>query len=189
MKILLIKTITILTLISACNEQKPSNVVDKEYVQLVIKEDNITPTIDIKSFTLITNNAEADSVDAKEIMQLKRKAPLAMQTKDSALFNDIIANKFVGRSEDEFYNNKNEFIKNRVSGTWTIDTVKYENVVLQFFGEVAVLTYRNILQGTDDFGKPDIEHYCWADFYFKENGKWKGGGGHRIDKRIEYIIK
>ncbi len=62
-------------------------------------------------------------------------------------------------------------------------------MVLQFFGEIAVLTYRNILKGTDDFGKPDIEYYSWADIYVKENGKWKAAGGHLIDQRIEYANK
>lgn len=60
-----------------------------------------------------------------------------------------------------------------MAGTWTIDTVKYENLVLQFLGDVAVLTYRNSVKGTDDIGKAVTEHYCWADFYFKESGKWK----------------
>ena len=142
----------------------------------------------IKNFDLITNNVKADSTDAKEIMQVKRKLPLAMQGKDSALFNEILAKGFTMRGEKEFLN-RSDYIKNRVAGTWTIDTVKYQNLALQFFGDIAVLTYRNILNGTDDFGKADTEYYSWADIYIKENGKWKIGAIHNIDARIEYISK
>ncbi len=188
MKLPLTTIISALTLISACNEKNASTVEDKKYVQLTIKENNITSTIDIKNFILITNNAEAEIADAKEIMQVKQKAPLAMQKKDSILFNEILAKKFIFRAEDGFFN-RNEFIRNRVAATWTIDTVKYENLVLQFFGDVALLTYRNIVKGTDDFGKADTEHYCWADIYIKENGKWKAGAGYVIDQRIDYNIK
>ncbi len=102
MKILLTGTVSALTLISACKETNSSMEPDKEYVQLVVNEDNVTPTIDIKSFTLITNNAEAEITDAKEILRVKWKAPLAMQTKDSALFNEILAKKFTFRAEDQF---------------------------------------------------------------------------------------
>ena len=188
MKLLLTTLVSILTIFSACNERTPSNDSGKTYLQLIIKEDNVTPTVDIKNFNLITNNLKADSADAIEIMQVKRKLPLAMQGKDSALFNEILAKGFTMRGEKEFLN-RSDFIKNRVTGTWTIDTVKYQNLALQFFGNIAVLTYRNILNGTDDFGKADTEYYSWADIYIKENGKWKIGAIHNIAARIEYISK
>lgn len=177
--------VCILAIANACNEKTTSIYSDKKYLQLTIKEDNATPTVDIKNVNLITNNVEADSTNAKEIMQVKRKLPLAMQGKDSTLFNEILAKGFTMRGEKEFLN-RSDFIKNRVTGTWTIDTVKYQNLALQFFGDIAVLTYRNILNGTDDFGKADTEYYSWADIYIKENGKWKIGGIHNIDARIDY---
>jgi len=187
MKLALTILVSIVTTLNACTNKSSSNT-GKKYLQLFIREDNITPTVDIKNFQLITNNTEVDSANAKEIMEVKRKLPLAMQKKDSVLFNEILAKEFTMRGEKEFFN-RSDFIKNRITGTWTIDTVKYENLTLQFFGEVAVLTYRNILDGTDDFGKADIEYYSWADIYIKENGKWKIGGIHNIDSRIEYTVK
>ncbi len=65
---------------------------------------------------LITNNAEAEINDAKEILKVKWKAPLAMQTKDSASFNEILAKKFTFRAEDQFFSKRNDFIKNRITG-------------------------------------------------------------------------
>lgn len=188
MRLLLFTFVSILTILSACNEKTSSNDSGKKYQQLTIKEDNVTPTVDIKNVNLITNNFEADSTNAKEIMQVKRKLPMAMQGKDSALFNEILAKGFTMRGEKEFFN-RSDFIKNRVTGTWTIDTVKYQNLALQFFGDIAVLTYHNILNGTDDFGNADTEYYSWADIYIKENGKWKIGAIHNIESRIEYPTK
>jgi len=180
--------ISILTLISGCNEKTPSTIGEKEFVQITISEANTTPTIDIKNFTLITNNVKADSSEAVEILKVKRNFPLAMQTKDSALFESILARNFTFRGENEFFN-RNDYIHNRINGTWTIDTVKYQNLALQFFSGLGILTYRNILNGTDDSGKSDVEYYSWADIYIKENGDWKILGVHNIDARIEYINK
>jgi len=58
--------------------------------------------------------------------------------------------------------------------------------VLQFFGDISVLTYRNTLNGTDDSGNEEIEYYSWAEIYMKENGKWKIKGLHEIESRVEF---
>lgn len=164
----------------------PSGKKSTGYQEILITEANLTPTVDIKNYTLITNNLPLDSIQAIEIFKLKRSLPLAMQRKDSALFESILSGDFTYRGEDEFYKNKEDYIHNRVNAHWTIDTVKYQNLVLQFFDGTAILTYRNTLNGTDDNGRPDIEHYSWADIYKKENGKWKIKGIHEIESRVEY---
>jgi len=182
-------------LIAACSGGKTENnssLADKKpgkLQQFVVAENNLTPTVDIKNFTLICDDSAAYITDAKEIMKVKRNWPLAMQRKDSALFDEILADDFSFRASYEFYPDKKSYISNRVSGTWTIDTVYYENLALQFFNDMAILTYHNKLIGTDSIGKPDIEHYAWADFYVKENNKWKIKGSHEIDARIEYPAK
>lgn len=186
MKINFTVIIVIITFISSCNSQFSSNHTDEKYEPILINETNTTPTIDIKNFTLITKDAKADSSEAVAILKVKRNWPIAMQTKDSALFENILAKNFTFRAEDGFLN-RADYIKDRVHGTWTIDTVKYQNMVLQFFGEMAILTYRNILNGTDNNGRADIEYYSWADIYSKENGNWKIAGSHLIDARTEYI--
>ena len=162
-----------------------NNFTISNYIQVSIKEANTTPTVDIKDFTLISNNLIVDSIEAIEIMRVKRNFPLAMQRHDSLLFESILSKNFTFRAQNEFFN-RTDYIANRVHGTWTIDTVKFKNLVLQFFNQTAILTYRNILNGTDDNGKPDIEYYSWADMYLKENGKWKLAGVHEIESRIEY---
>ncbi len=144
-----------------------------------------TPGILIPGLTLVTKNYLQEEKDAHDILALKHKWPLAMKTKSRELFEDILAKDFSFIGEDEFFN-RTEYIEDRVHGTWEIDTVKYENLVLQFFGQLALLTYRNALDGKDDDGRPDMEYYSWADIYIKEEGKWKILASHNIEGRIEY---
>ncbi|HEX5001700.1 MAG TPA: nuclear transport factor 2 family protein [Bacteroidia bacterium] len=181
--------LSLIILFAAACSQSKSPTETAEYKEFTIKESNTTPTVDIKEYRLITTNKSADSADAIEILGLKRKLPLAMQRKDSLLFEKILSKNFTYRGEDEFYMNKNDYINNRIHATWTIDTVKYQNLVLQFFDETAILTYRNTLNGTDEKGVPDIEHYSWADVYTKENGIWKIRSIHEIDSKVEYPNK
>jgi hypothetical protein len=164
----------------ACNQKG----FDKKYVQLIINEDNLTPTVDIKSYILITDKTDTDIVNAKGIMQVKRKWPQAMQTKDASVFNSILGNNFTFRAEDEFYN-RADYIEDRTTSTDTVTSAKYENIVLQFFGDVALLTYRNIVEHHDTIGKTGLLYMSWADMYVKENGKWMIGGSHLIEARNE----
>ncbi len=167
-------------------EKKNASSSNRDFQKVLIVESNTSPTVDIKNFTLITNNRDLDSINAIKILQLKRSFPMAMQKKDRKLFESILADSFTFHAENQFFARKADYINDRVNSTWTIDTVRYQNLVLQLFGETAVLTYRNVLKGTDNSGKPDIEYYDWADIYVKENGNWKIGGVHEIESRVEY---
>jgi ketosteroid isomerase-like protein len=77
-------------------------------------------------------------------------------------------------------------INDRVQSTGSIELVQYENMVLQFFGEIALVTYRNVLKNKNASSQPDDKEYIsWADVYVKENGEWKIGTAHVIDYRTE----
>ena len=144
----------------------------KKFSQIKIKADYNTPTVGIDSFNLITNNPEAQMEDAKAIMRAKVILPLAMQKHDAALFDSILAKDFTGRGENEFLE-REAYIQNRVKGKWMISDVQYENMALQFFGEIALLTYRNIVKEKDAMGLPQTWHYTWADIWIKEDGRLK----------------
>jgi hypothetical protein len=184
----------ILTVLLSCNSNKENDTaaekpVSKDLHQIIITEENSTHTIDIKNFSLIGDSSETQIADAKEILKVKRKWPMAMQQKSRVLFEEILSKDFSMRGEGEFFGNREDYIKDREKGTWSIDTVRYENLVLQFFGEIAILTYRNKLKGTDIAGIPNKEFYTWADMFKKENGAWKILASHCIDARVEYFGK
>lgn len=175
-----------LSILISCNSSEIPKALGNDYKQILILENNTTPTVDIKGYVLITNNPIKDSAESKEVLKVKRNFPLAMQKRDSLLFEQILSANFTFRADDEFFN-RQDYILNRIHGTWTIDTVRFENLALQFFGNVAILTYKNSLKGTDDNGRPDLEKYTWADVYGKENGVWKILSVHCIDSKTEYI--
>ena len=153
--------------------------------QLTIPVDQKLSSIDIKSYSLITSDAERDRPAAAEIMRVKAEWPRAMQTKSKTLFESILARSFTFRAEGEWHE-RDAYIRDRVGSVETVETVRYENLVLQFFGDVAVLTYRNIVSGADGAtGLPETWHYSWADVFVREDGRWKIGGSHLISERSE----
>jgi len=178
----------LLTIFYSCYNRQ--NETEREFKQVYLNDpDGIsTPTVLIQGLTFVTDNFEFEQNDALEILRLKHRLPLAMQTKNRELFEDILAKGFTFRAENEFFN-RADYIDNRVAGTWTIDTVTFENLVLQLFDKKALLTYRNTLKGTDVNGKANIEKYSWADIYVKQGESWKVLGIHEIDSRIDYLDK
>jgi ketosteroid isomerase-like protein len=168
-------------------QSNPSNQteVSKKFSQVTINEETNNPNIGISSYTLITDNVQAHRADAKAIMQVKINFPLAMQTKDEALFNRILAKDFTFRGEDEFYG-REDYIRDRVGNNEVVASAQYENLVLQFIAHnIALLTYRNTIKIKDADGKPQTLNMSWADTYVKEDGDWKIGVVHLIDLRAE----
>jgi ketosteroid isomerase-like protein len=84
----------------------------------------------------------------------------------------VLARNFISQGEDEFFN-REEYIRDRVNGKWLITDVKYENLVLEFFGDLGMLTYRNKVTEKDEFGKVNLYTWFWTDIWVKENGRWK----------------
>ena len=154
----------------------------KRFSQVVMKVDYAIPTVGISEYTLITDNLEAHRKDAEAIMLRKKDMPLAMQRHDASLFNSWLARDFIARGEHEFLH-REEYIQDRVNATWSISDVRYENLVLQFFGETALLTYRNIVKEKDEKGVPSTWLITWADIWVKENGDWKVRAIYGIDSK------
>ena len=155
----------------------------KKFSQVVLKVNYVIPTVGISEYTLITDDLEAQRKDAEAIMLRKKDMPLAVQRHDAALFNSWCARDFVSRGEQEFLGSREEYIKDHVNATWNVLDARYENLVLQFFGETALLTYRNIVKEKDEKGAPTTWLYTWADIWVKEDGEWKVGAIYVIDSK------
>ena len=163
-------------------EPANSRATSKRFSQVVLKVNYVIPTVGISDYTLITDDLEAHRKDAEAIMLRKKDMPLAMQTHDGSLFNSWLARGFIARGENEFLG-REEYIRNRVNATWSISDVRYENLVLQFFGDTALLTYRNFVKEIDELGAPTTWLYTWADIWVKEDGEWKVGAIYVIDSK------
>jgi len=175
----------------SCNEkhEKHDNLNSEAtsiYTPIEILEDNSTPAVDISKYTLISDSKTDRKAEAKEILKIKRKWPLAMQSKNPAEFDSILSKNFTFKGTTAFYN-RADYIKDRTAtDEWKITFVKYDNVTLQFFGNTAILSYVNHVRNEHVVsGAIEIEHITWVDFYLKENEKWKIGAAHSIDYRLE----
>jgi hypothetical protein len=58
-----------IAVLNSCNNRETFE--QKDYQQITIKETNLTPTVDIKDFTLISNNLKQDSIEAIKILKVK----------------------------------------------------------------------------------------------------------------------
>ena len=195
MKKILFIILTILLVDSSCREgQKTNNNVEKNsarnYSTVFILEDNSTSSVDISKYTLINDSQNDRRNDAKEILKVKRKWPLAMQSLNPLEFDSILSRNFTFKGSDKFFT-RADYIKNRTTpNQWKITFVKYDNVTLQFFGDTGILSYMNLITNKNvNTGAIEYEHISWVDIYVIEDGKWKIGAVHSIDYRLEFPEK
>lgn len=176
MKYFSIVTLTLVVLLACRHLKNESQHTSPEnagkYRQVKLETDAATPTVGIYSYTLISNNLQKDSIDANEIIRAKVLLPLAMQRHDAVLFDSVLASNFLYQGEEAFLN-RAEYIKDRVNAKWMISDAQYENLVLEFFDNYGVLTYRNKIKEKDEFGKDQLYTWFWTDVWIKENGRWK----------------
>lgn len=164
---------------------------EKRYsAQQLTDPSDTTETVELSAYTLIAPEGTDRTSDANEIMKLKRRWPLAMQSLDVNEFEAILSSDFTFKSPDEFFN-RAEYIQNRTRpDDWKITFVKYDNVTLQFTGEEsAVLSYRNHIRNEHSVThETEIEHITWVDTFVKEQGDWKIQSAHAIDYSVEPMI-
>lgn len=176
-------------LISCINKKEKVGTAKKEkvtYEMIEVNLNNATPTVDIDKYTLIQMKDEDRSKDVDQILDLKQKWPLVMQSPSRAGFDTILSENFTFTGEGKLLN-REDYIEDRTKmSDWKITYVKYDNLILQFFGKVALLTYRNTVTNENVITKEiEIEHISWADIYVVENSNWKIGSTQVIDFRIE----
>lgn len=190
MKPVLFLSVTIFFLLGGCGikkeNSKHSAAEGHPAVMSEIEEKNLTPTVDIEKYVLVGPPGDERHKDATEIADLKRKWPLAMQSQNVAAFDSILSADFVFTGDGQVLN-RQDYIEDRTAPSeWKIIHVKYDNLVLQFFGDMALLTYRNRVTNENTSTKAvEIEYISWADIYRKEKGKWKINAAHVVDFRME----
>ncbi|MDZ4792868.1 MAG: nuclear transport factor 2 family protein [Bacteroidota bacterium] len=183
--------LTTLVIAFSCKEERKTDKKSNKksannYSATVIVEDNSTPSVDISKYTLVSNQQKERRNHAKEILKVKRKWPLAMQSLNPLEFDSILSKNFTFKGSDKFFN-RADYIKNRTTpDEWKITSVKYDNVTLQFFGDTGVLSYLNHITNKNvNTAAIEYEHISWVDIYVIEDGKWKIEAAHAIDYRLE----
>lgn len=175
----------------SCNEREKNSAyndatIPPAHTAVQIIEDNNTPTVNIAKYILISVAGEDRSKDAAEILSVKRRWPLAMQSQRREKFESILSKDFTFTGNGELFNREDYIIDRTKPSEWKITNVKYDNLTLQFLGDRALLSYRNEVTNENiNTHLIEMEYISWADVYIKEEGKWKISTAHVIDFRME----
>ncbi len=149
---------------------------------------NTTPTVDIQRYTLISGPGGDRDEDAARILETKRKWPLAMQSQEKDAFEEILASGFTFTDGGQLMNRADYIADRTAPSEWKITQVHYDNLTLQFFGDIGVLSYRNrVTNENTETGATEIEYISWVDVYVQEDGQWKIGSAHVVDFRMEPV--
>ncbi len=174
----------------SCGEKKVKmEIVNKEvsnHQAIEIKVENLTPTVDIEKYILIKAPNENRKMDAEQILKLKRNWPLVMQSPNRVGFDTILSQNFTFNGDGLLFSREDYIVDRIKPSDWKITFVKYGNLTIQFFGDIALLTYRNEVTNENIRTKEiEVEYISWADIYVIENNKWKIGAAHVVDFKME----
>ncbi len=155
--------------------------------EIIQTTDNNTPTVNIDKFILIVKPLEDRKNDAIELVKLKRRWALAMQSLDPSEFEDLLGKNFTFAAGEDKLLIRDSYIKNRTTpDIWKITDVKYFNMTIQFFGDLGIVSYNNRVKNVNDSEKQtEIEYIGWVDIFAKEDGKWKLSATQVVDFRME----
>lgn len=135
------------------------------------------PSVKLSEYTLVTQDVENDRAKAEAVVQAKMLLPFAMHTKKRSDFERALAHDFSFRGETEFYD-REAYISNRLADLSKVKRADYQNLVVQFIGDFALVTYSNVVE--DEPGGGGEWKGTWADVLTKEDGKWKYQAIHLI---------
>lgn len=137
------------------------------------------PIVKIGEFTLLTDNAERDQPEAHAIVQAKADWPYAMHTKQRADFDAVLVRSFTLHAPDGLMD-RETYLEKRLADSSRTKLATYDNVVLQIFGDHAIMTYHNIVESEPD---PWTESMSWMDTFIREDGRWKISASRMINLR------
>lgn len=120
-----------------------------------------------------TTAAPSTSADVVALTQMDREWIEAIQKKDAATLERIIADDWVGIDMNEGRRwTKAETIAELKSEENRIESFTLDSAQVRVFGDVAVVTggdtRKSQYEGTDSSGR-----YVWTDVYVKRDGRWQ----------------
>jgi uncharacterized protein (TIGR02246 family) len=124
-----------------------------------------------------TASAAESSADVeKALAQMEREWMEAMQKKDTAALERIMADDYTLVDADGKTLTKAASIAEIKAGEYKIESFTLDPVKVRVFGDVAVATAgdteKSMQRGKDISGR-----YVWMDVYVKRNGRWQAVAG------------
>lgn len=162
------------------NEPSPASSIS------VVSLESVAASVEMPEYYLITALSDTTKVEADQLMKVKLRWPMAMQSLDRNEFEAILADNFTFIDAGNLINRKDYIDHRTTPDEWKITHVKYSNVSLQLMGNNALLTYRNeVTNQNSKSGSVETERMSWADYFVKERGLWKILTTHVIDFKLD----
>lgn len=116
---------------------------------------------------------EVSISDEKTILEIEHATFEAIRLKDAGALSRILSDDFIYRSPQGGDANKDEFIKIATGLPVAILAVWGENLLVNFYGETAVLTGVQHARVETEDGKEAVSSVAFADVFVREEGGWR----------------
>lgn len=123
--------------------------------------------------------AETPPADRIALETLNRDWLTAYKTRDAATLARILADDFEAVYPGGRVLRKADVLRVATSPTRIITDISWADLKIMVFGEVAVVSARSTLAGTDA-GKPFTGTNDFADVYVKRGGTWRAISAHVV---------
>jgi ketosteroid isomerase-like protein len=136
----------------------------------------------VASATAATAPAPTEDVEGT-ITQLEKDWVAAIQKKDTAALDRILATDFVGTSSTAHTFNKDDAIADIKESRYVVDKMDLDEISVNVYGNTAV-SFTSQEEKSNYEGKNTSGHYHFTDTWIKNDGKWQVVASHgtRYDK-------
>jgi len=127
-------------------------------------------------------SAPAEDVEGT-ITQLEKDWVAAIEKKDTATLDKLLAANFVGTSSTAHTFNKEEAIGDIKESRYVVDKMDLDEISVNVYGDTAV-SFTSQEEKSRYEGKDSSGHYHFTDTWVKRDGKWQVVASHgtRYDK-------
>jgi ketosteroid isomerase-like protein len=126
-----------------------------------------------------------DNSIEKEIIQIEKDIFVAIKDKDAKKLDQILADDFIYRNPIEGERSRTEFLAIIGSLPVNIVSVWSEDMKVNVYVDVAVMTGTQKAKIRTENGKEEISATAFVDVFVKRQGKWKLVLAHGTDLPVE----
>jgi ketosteroid isomerase-like protein len=131
--------------------------------------------------TTKANQAEKLSGDQAAVLRVEEEIFTAVKKQDAKVLSQLLTDDFVYRSPGNQEVAKEDFLKLAASFPVKIISVWGEEMKVNVYGSVAVLTGLQLAKTRDNAGKEQTSAVMFTDVFVKQKGRWMLSLAHAVD--------
>jgi hypothetical protein len=162
----------------SCRKITPVADPEVNSVQLVIKDDNLIPQVNLREYILITADPKKERNTAVSVINTKKTWAAALVSRDASALTAILSGRFTYR-HDSIFHNRRGYIDMMRNQTDTLLALTCQDITIQVFDSLAVVSNIVIFEFKgfvrDSLYMPDNwkRRLQSVEVYRKEQNQWK----------------